>query len=165
MTLQDGTDGGSSAKDNEFHVRAVGFRSTANDLQKIINQLASGNSFAPGAALKVFGYSCSIAVLRALAAECTLKAIAYARSGSFQAGHDLLKLFEALDGKAKGFIEKTADSQGVASPRRVLKRHRNDFVEWRYPAGESQSMSFLDLDRVLGILDDVYRRVKSGKGP
>ena len=47
----------------------------------------------------------------------------------------------------------------------MLKRHRNDFVEWRYPTGESQSTDLLDLDKVLHVLDDVYLRIKAGKGP
>lgn len=71
----------------------------------------------------MFGYFLSVTVLRALSAECMLKAIACARSGSFEREHDLLELFEALDGEIRGFIGRIADDQGVASPRRVLKRH------------------------------------------
>ena len=151
---------------DQFHTRAVGLRTTANDLQQMINALASGNSLPPGNALKVLGYVSSVTVLRALSVEYVLKAIACARSGSFKYEHDLLELFEALDGETKKFIGRIADSQGVASPRRVLKRHRNDFVEWRYPAeGENQSTALLDLEKVLGILNDVYLRIRSGKGP
>ena len=153
------------AKGDEFRARALGFRTTANDLQTALNALTSGNTIAPGNQMKVFGYFLSITVLRALSAECMLKAIACARTGSFEHEHNLSALLETLDGKTKGFIERIADSQGVASPKRVLKRHRNDFVEWRYPSGQNQSTDLLDLDKVLHVLDDVHQRIKAGKGP
>ena len=86
-------------------------------------------------------------------------------SGGTPHEHNLSALLETLDGKTKGFIERIADSQGVASPKRVLKRHRNDFVEWRYPSGQNQSTDLLDLDKVLHVLDDVHQRIKAGKGP
>ena len=94
-----------------------------------------------------------------------LKAMAFARGGSFRHSHNLSTLYEALDGRTRGFIETMADSHGVASPKRVLKRHRNDFVEWRYPAGAEQSTGLLDLDRVLEVLDSVYGRIRNGKVP
>lgn len=151
---------------DQFYLRAVGFRMTANDLQRMLNGLASGSSIPSGSETKVIGYFLSITVLRALSTECMLKAIACIRSGSFRHGHDLLELFEVLDGDTQGFIGKIADSQGVASPRRVLKRHRTDFNEWRYPrTGETQSTSLLDLEKVLHILNDVFLRIKNGKGP
>ena len=160
------TQGNAAAKGDQFHARAVGFRVTANDLQRMLNGLASGNSIPSGSEITVLGYFLSVTVLRALSAECMLKAIACTRSGSFRFGHDLLELFEALDGDNREYIGEIADSQGVASPRRVLKRHRADFVEWRYPAeGETQSTGLLDLEKVLQILSDVYLKIKSGKGP
>ncbi len=152
-------------KGDEFRARAIGFRMTANDLQTMMDGLTSGSSISRGNEIKLFGYFLSVTVLRGLSAECMLKAIACARSGSFEHEHNLSKLFEALDGKTKGFIERIADSYGVASPKRMLKRHQNDFVEWRYPAGQSQSTGLLDLDKVLQVLDDVYLQVKSGKAP
>lgn len=151
---------------DHFYARAVGFRTTANDLQGMLNGLASGDSIPRGSETKLFGYFLSVTVLRALSAECMLKAITYARSGSFKYEHDLLRLFESLDGETKELIGRIADSQGVVSPKRVLKRHRKDFVEWRYPAKEdTQSTSLLDLEKVLHILNNVYLRIKSGKGP
>ncbi|MXX16509.1 MAG: hypothetical protein F4Z52_04645 [Gammaproteobacteria bacterium] len=114
---------------------------------------------------KLFSYFLSITVLRGLAAECLLKAIAFARSGRYDRGHNLSALYEALDGETRGFIEKTADSHGIASPKRVLKRHRDDFVAWRYPTGEEQHSDLLDLDRTLSVLDAVYRQINNGKGP
>ncbi len=130
-----------------------------------MNRLTSGGTVRPGAEAKVYGYFFSVTVLRALAAECMLKAIAVVRSGSFERGHNLSQLYEVLDGQAKGYIERLADSHGVASPKRVLKRHRNDFVEWRYPAGKSQSTDLLDLDKVLDVLDTAYKRFNNGTAP
>ena len=165
MTEKNGRGGTESNKADELHLRAVGFRTSANDLQSMLNALASGSRIPPGTETKVFGCFLSITVLRALSAECMLKAIACARSGSFPHEHNLSNLYEALDGKARGFIERLADSHAVSSPKRVLKRHRNDFVEWRYPTGQSQSTGLLDLDKVIGVLHDAYLRFRSGKGP
>ena len=163
------TESGSAAaslpEDKQLFGTAIGFRVTANDLQDIMNQLTSRGTMQPGAELKLYGYFLSVAVLRALAAECMLKAIACARTGSFEHQHNLSQLYEALDGPAKGFIERLADSHGVASPKRVLKRHRNDFLEWRYPTGTSRRTDLLDLDRVLEVLDTAFRRFKNGTAP
>lgn len=149
----------------DLFARAVGFRATANDLQSLMNSLASGSVVAEQAKGKLFGYFLSVTVLRALSAECMLKAIAFARTGRFDHGHNLSALYEALDGKTRGFIETTADSHGVASPKRVLKRHKDDFVNWRYPADGEQKTDLLDLDRTLSVLDAVFRQIGSGKGP
>ena len=149
----------------DLFARAVGFRTTANDLQAMMNGLATGQVISELSKRKLFAYFLSVTVLRALATECLLKAIAFARSGRFERGHNLSALYEALDGKTRGFIEKTADSHGVASPKRVLKRHKDDFVAWRYPAGEDQHSDLLDLDKALSVLDAVYRQIDNGKGP
>ena len=136
MTQQNVADKEGLKKGDEFRARALGFRrDRPTTFRRCLNALSSGNSIAPGNEIKVFGYFLSITVLRALSAECVLKAIACERTGSFQHEHNLSTLLETLDGKTKGFIEKVADSQGVASPKRVLKRHRNDFVEWAVSNG------------------------------
>lgn len=44
-------------------------------------------------------------VVRALAAELALKAIAIKTTGDRERGHDLLKLFDALDQKTQRAIE------------------------------------------------------------
>ncbi len=62
---------------DQFHTRAVGFRVAANDLQKMLNGLASGNSIPSGSEITVLGYFLSVTVLRALSAECMLKALAH----------------------------------------------------------------------------------------
>ena len=56
-------------------------------------------------------------------------------------------------------------ANGVASPKRVLKRHRNDYVEWRYPTRRGQSTGRLDLDKWLKVLDSVNRQIRSGNVP
>ena len=149
-------------EDEKIHSNAAGFRTAANDLQRMMNALASGGAALEENAARLFAYTLSITVLRALSAECMLKAIAYARAGSFVREHDLLLLYDELDGDIKGLIEKIADAYGVASPRRVLARHRTEFVDWRYPAEGNQSTTFLDLDKVLQVLHDVYRQIKAG---
>ena len=153
------------AEDEQLFATAMGFRVTANDLQDTMNRLTSGGTVRTGAETKLYGYFLFVAVLRGLAAECMLKAIAFARTGSFEHRHNLSHLYEGLDGAAKGFIERLADSHGVASPKRVLRRHRNDFVEWRYPAGANRRTDLLDLDRVLEVLNTAYRRFKNGTAP
>ena len=127
-----------------------------------MNELTSRGTVRPGTEAKLFGYFLSVTVLRALAAECMLKAIAFAQTRAFERGHNLSELYEVLNGKAKEYIERLADSHGVASPKRVLTRHKNDFVEWRYPAGTSQRTDLLDLDKVLEVLDGAYKRFKNG---
>ena len=97
------------------HSNASGFRTAANDLQQIMNALASGRSVPVEHAARLFAYTLSLTVLRALSAECMLKAVALARSGSFEREHDLSRLYAALDDGIKLHIERVADSYGVAS--------------------------------------------------
>ena len=67
--------GGGEAEDPNFtkgqdlFATAVGFRTTANDLQALMNSLATGSVFTEQAKGKLFGYLLSVMVLRALAAE------------------------------------------------------------------------------------------------
>ena len=152
-------------EDKTFFSNASGFRTAANDLQRMMNALASGGSVPQEHAARLLAYTLSVTVLRALSAECMLKAIAFARSGSFEREHDLSRLYAALDDEIKLQIEDVADSYGVASPERILDRHRTEFVDWRYPAEEEKSTTFLDLDRVLQVLQDVYRQIKAGNAP
>lgn len=153
------------ALDNEFFLRAGGFRMVASDLQRAMNTLASAGTVAQENAERVLAYTTSITVLRALSAESMLKAIACARSDYYLREHDLLLLYAALDDQIKPHIETVADSIGVASPEKILERHRTEFVDWRYPAEGDQSTSFLDLDKVLQVLHDVYRQIKAGNAP
>jgi len=47
----------------------------------------------------------------------------------------------------------------------VLKRHKDHFVDWRYPGDGEQKSDVLDLDRALSVLDTAYRQIDNGKGP
>ena len=152
-------------EEEQFFARAIGFRTTANDLQRLMNSLASGGTVPGEAKDRLFGYMLSITVLRALSAETMLKSIALARSASFEREHDLALLYDALDDKIKKHIETVADSYGVADPKKILDRHRNEFVDWRYPAVGGQSSNLLDLDKVLQVLHDIYKKIKAGNAP
>lgn len=131
----------------------------------MMHALASGGTIPQEHAERVLAYTLSITVLRALSAESMLKGIAFARSGSYLHEHDLSRLHAVLDDQIKGHIESVADSSGVASPEKILERHRLEFVDWRYPSDDDQSTTFLDLDKVLLVLHDVYRQIKAGNAP
>lgn len=152
-------------EEEQFFTRAVGFRNTANDLQKLMNSLAPGGVIPDEAKDRLVAYMLSTTVLRALSAEIMLKAIALARSASFKREHDLVRLYNTLDDKIKKHIGTVADLYGVADPERILERHRSEFVDWRYPAVGGQSSNLLDLDKVLQVLHDVYRQIKAGNAP
>ena len=159
---------GIALSDNEtFFANALAFRTAANDLYRMMNELAPAGGVPAEHAvmLRLFAYTMSITVLRALSAECMLKSILLAHSGSFDRKHDLSLLYEALDGGIRSHIEREADSSGIADPRRILDRHRTDFVDWRYPPQAGKSTNFRDLDRVLQVLEDVYRQIKAGNAP
>ena len=152
-------------EEEQFFTRAVGFRTTANDLQTLMNSLAPGGVVPDKAKDKLVAYMLSTTVLRALSAEIMLKAIALARSTSFRREHDLALLYNALDDNIKKHIGSVADSYGVADPERILERHRSEFVDWRYPAVGGLGSNLLDLDKVLQVLHDVYRQIKAGNAP
>ena len=79
-------------------------------------------------------------ILRALAAELALKAIASKMTGTHERGHDLLKLFDGLDQSARDCIEQQAAAvrhvRTHGPIRSVLSNHKDDFTGWRY-LGES----------------------------
>ena len=154
-----------------LHRYAFIYRLTANDLYGILTKgiLTKKNlsamkleeeATALGRA-RVFGYTCSVVVLRALATECALKALAIRRKGKYRKdaqGHDLLVLFEDLDDNARTFIERLALDCGIASPRTILEKHRGDFVGWRYPwEGRAGHTNLLDLEKVLEVLMIAYK--------
>ena len=51
-------------KGQDSFVRAVGFRTTANDLQALMNSLATGSVVTDQAKGKLFGYFLSVTALR-----------------------------------------------------------------------------------------------------
>ena len=79
-------------------------------------------------------------ILRALAAELALKAIASKMTGTHERGHDLLKLFDGLDQSVRDCIEQQDAAvrhvRTHGSVRSVLANHNDDFTGWRY-LGES----------------------------
>ena len=115
--------------------------------------------------LKLLGYVRSVTMVRALSAECMLKAVCIARSGFFKPTHDLLRLWNALDPDIRKHIDKYAESNGVIPLEKILSKHRRDFVGWRYPVYEEQSTQFHDLDKAIEVLRDVYSQIKAGNAP
>ena len=100
-------------------------------------------------------------ILRALAAELSLKAISIMRSGAFRKTHDLRALYDALDDDTRKRIERKAAAKWMDSVQSTLTKHRDDFVDWRY-AGEDKPLNTdpSDLDEAVGILMVVYDEVE-----
>lgn len=147
--------------DERFHGIAIGFRTVANALQEMMNQPALREH-----PFNLLGYVRSVTMVRALSAECMLKAVCIARSGFFKPTHDLLRLWNALDENIRKHIDTYAEENGVIPLEKILSKHRRDFVGWRYPIiGEEQSTQFHDLDKAIGVLRDVYSQIKAGNAP
>ena len=115
----------------------VGFRVSA-DLTKSAVQQAPTH-------VGPLGNLLSSTVLVALSAETSIKALQMLQLGSFEEGHDLLKLFNRLSsGMKEGInIMDQALAQDLnkignqpiipeGSVRDVLRDHRYDFEKWRY---------------------------------
>ena len=147
-----------------FHATAL--QQVANDLQKSIDQAREptvGSEL--GFAKWVTGYVSSTLILRALATEQMLKVLSYMRTGNYRTngnGHDLLVLFDELDGDTKQLIDDLAKTHGIRPLEQILKKHRNDFVNFRYMLmedGQTQ-VDLQDLDKAFFILTDVFRSEK-----
>ena len=137
---------------------AACFRLTANDLHQNLNQMKV-QTIKPddtNGLRKVVGYTFAVVILRAFAVECALKALAFKTKGTYRTdkdGHDLWILFEQdIDNDVKDLIAKIAKSHGVAPVGEILKKHRSDFLDWRYPQGKTVHANFLDLDKALEVL-------------
>ena len=79
-------------------------------------------------------------ILRALAAELSLKALSIKRSGAFKKTHDLRALYDALDDDTRNRIEQKAAVDVDRIPSRAPSRStESDFVHWRY-AGEDKPL-------------------------
>ena len=100
-------------------------------------------------------------ILRALAAELSLKAISIKRSGAFKRTHDLRALYDALDDDTRNRIEQKAAAKRIDPVQGTLTKHRADFVDWRY-AGEDKPLNTnpSDLDEAVGVLMAVYDEVE-----
>lgn len=105
-------------------------------------------------------------ILRALAAELSLKAISFKRSGVFKKTHDLRTLYDALDEDARNRIEQKAAAKRMDSVQGTLTNHRADFVDWRYAGEEDKTLNTnpSDLDEAVGVLMAVYEEVEPGTG-
>lgn len=100
-------------------------------------------------------------ILRALAAELSLKAISFKRSGAFGRSHDLRALYVALDNDIRNRIERKAAAKRIDSIQSILKKHKDDFVGWRY-AWEDKALNTNpnDLDEAVEILMAVYEELE-----
>ena len=143
----------------------VALRRTANDLHIHHNALvqvpAAESPIPPLHATWATGHFLALVVLRSHAAEIALKAISYKRTQHYEREHDLLLLHNYLEDDIKQLIEQVGSETGIASVRDTLEAHKDDFVNWRYPAegGDRAAPDLFDLDRVLGVLLDVYGRL------
>ena len=123
--------------------QAKGLRQVAADLDRGWDDFLHGTR-APDkeefAGEEFAGCMLAAPILRALAAELALKAIASKMTGTHERGHDLLKLFDGLDQSARDCIEQQAAAVRVVrthgSVQSVLANHKADFTGWRY-LGES----------------------------
>ena len=146
--------------------QAAAMRLVADDLLKSLNRMESGD----GQFHKLFGYTVSAVLLRAFATELMLKALSFVKTGKSRTdrnGHDLLVLFNDLDSETKQMIRDLEEKHGIAPLAKILEKHRDDFVDWRY-LGQPDGMQvhFWDLDKALGILMEVFRASQPpGEGP
>ena len=154
-------------KPDMMAAQAISLRQVADDLQNNLNQMlklsaqpftGSKEQMARG-----LGYLLSTVMLRALAAELILKALSCKKTGQYKKGkdgHDLLALFNDLDSSTKTIVAKLEDNHGIAPLEKILEKHRNDFVAWRYLAeAKTQNVGVLDLDKALTVLRNVYQHV------
>ena len=143
---------------NEFLTKAGCFQTTADELQAKLNQSTlTLKRTGIGDSRKIGGYLFSTIILRALAAECALKALAAKSTGKYRRdklGHDLSKLYDDLTPEVRELIDSIAETLGIASPKTILEKHRGDFVDWRYPSDDGRVLSanFADLQRALEVL-------------
>ena len=100
-------------------------------------------------------------IVRALAAELSLKALSFKRSGGFKRTHDLRELYDALDDDIRDRVERKAAAKWIDSVQNTLTKHKDDFVSWRY-AWEDRSLNTnpSDLDEAVGVLMAVYEEVE-----
>ena len=88
--------------------QACGLRRVAADLDRVWDDYLQGNRTdddEESSGEEFLGSMLAAPVVRALAAELALKAITIMTTGALKLGHDLLKLFDALDQKTQTAIE------------------------------------------------------------
>ncbi len=151
--------------------QARGLRRVAADLDRVWDAYLKGNRTAADDNDAKFpdeeflGSMLAAPVVRALAAELALKAIAAKTTGEHESEHDLLKLFDALDQKTQRAIEqkrKGVIERVVHGPvRSILAKHKDDFTASRYvgemPPGSKLTFAYgVDLDVALQDLIAVF---------
>jgi hypothetical protein len=156
--------------------QARGLRRVAADLDRVWDDYLKGNRTPADDNDEIFpaeeflGSMLAAPVVRALAAELALKAIAVKTTGAHEREHDLLKLFDALDQKTqtaieqerKGVIERVAHG----SVRSILAKHKDDFTASRYvgemPSGLKPTFAYgADLNVALQDLIAVFEELPS----
>ena len=132
-----------------FERHAIGFGIAADKLHQELTALSQ----APSANQSVAGgYAMSVPVLRGLATECALKALAQRSKGKHEHEHDLVKLYHDLPTGVQRMLETSAHDDGKLPPFTILERHQNDFVDWRYPKNEPVISNLVDLPSVLDLM-------------
>ncbi len=156
--------------------QARGLRRVAADLDRVWDDYLTGNRTpaddkdAKFPAEEFLGSMLAAPVVRALAAELALKAVAIKTTGTYKWGHDLLKLFDALDQETQTAIEQ--QRKGViervvhGSVRSILAKHKDDFTASRYvgemPPGSKPTFAYgVDLDVALQDLIAVFEELPS----
>ena len=145
--------------DGLVRFQALALQAVANDLHTSLNSLSNPKTFKSTheEQKRLFGYPISMVVLRAFAVELTLKTMAFRRTGKFKKTHNLSKLYDDLGTDTHAIISKIENSHGIAPVRRILEKHKNDFVDWRYLKdmhvdGGNMHADFLDIGRALDVL-------------
>ena len=155
-----------SDEDESLNAIAKSLWTVARQVQNDFNEeFATPTEKEEDAAIIAYGRILSVVLLRSFAAECFLKAISSARCGSYEKTHDLVTLFDNLDDPIKTFIGDLADEAGLADPKRMLERHRKDFVEWRYRLDSNVKMNLKDLEGTLYVVALTYVRIKNKTAP
>ena len=159
-------------------VQAAGLRRVAADLDRVWTDCLQGDQRHEDVpAEKFLGSMLGAPVLRALAAELALKAIAIKTTGRHKRGHNLLKLFDALDQNTQTAIEQ--QRKGVVkrvvhgSVRSILEKHKDDFTASRYvgemaPGSKPTFAYGVDLDVALrdliAVLEALPNSSRTGTG-
>ena len=124
--------------------QARGLRRVAADLDRVWDDYLKGNrtpTHEKFPAEEFLGSMLAAPVVRALAAELALKAVAIKTTGAHKRGHDLLQLFDALDQKTQTTIEQ--QRKGVVervvhgSVRSILAQHKGDFHRFAVCRGDA----------------------------
>ena len=137
--------------------QAGALKRVTDDLQNTLNQLLP---ISEQQAVRLWGYTVSTVMLRALATELILKALSFKKAGKYRKdrkGHDLLVLFKDLDCDTRKLVSKLAEAQGIMPLEQILGKHKDDFLAWRYVTeGGTQKVDVLDLDKAFHILMNAY---------